>query len=192
MPVLVAASTASTVNAPTPNPTITAWRPLIGGCNGIWDRSLLCRSLLLAVQERLVEPVRLLLAAVDDLRIALQRVEVGVPQDLLHQAHVAARHLEQRRRRRVACHVWRLERPGPQLLADELHDVSRAGGCEAPLAVIARGAVEVDEHRQARVIACREVLLHRIACVRGEIHTPLLRTFARDHQTVARTRKARA
>src|SRR5438552_13864963 len=146
MPVLVAASTASTVHAPMPNPTITAWRPLIGGCNGIGDRSLLCRSLLLAVQERLVEPVRLLLAAVDDLRIALQRVEVGVPEDLLHQAHVATGHLEQGRRRRVACNVWRLERPCADLFEDELQDVSRAGGCEVSLADFARGAVEVDEH----------------------------------------------
>src|SRR5438128_5204512 len=128
MPVLVAASTASTVNAPTPNPTITAWRPLIGGCNGIWDRSLLCRSLLLAVQECLVEAVCLLLAAVDDLRIALQRVEVGVPEDLLHQAHVAPRHLEQRRGRGMAGHMRRFERPRADLFANELHDVARAGG----------------------------------------------------------------
>src|SRR5437016_2923748 len=142
--------------------------------------------LLLAVQECLVEAVCLLLAAVDDLRIALQRVEVGVPEDLLHQAHVAPRHLQQRRGRGMAGHVRRFERPRADLLADQLHDVSRAGGCKASLAVIAGGAVEVDEHRKARVIARVEVFLHRVTSVGGEVHAPLLRPLTCDHEAVAR------
>src|SRR2546430_17684358 len=111
MPVPAAAATPSTVNAPTPKPSIAACRPLIRPCNGRYGLSLRRRALLLAVQERLVEPVRLLLAAVDDLRVALQRVEVGVPEDLLHQAHVPARHLEKGRGRRVAGPGGRPEPP---------------------------------------------------------------------------------
>src|SRR5229473_4637860 len=50
-------------------------------------------GLFLLVQEVLVQPVGLLLAAVDDLRVTLQRVEVRVAEHLLHQAHIATRHL---------------------------------------------------------------------------------------------------
>src|SRR2546430_13973939 len=128
MPVPAAAATPSTVNAPTPKPSIAACRPLIRPCNGRYGLSLRRRALLLAVQERLVEPVRLLLAAVDDPRVALQRVEVGVPQDLLHQAHVATCHLEQGRRRRVAGNVWPTLRAGAHLLGDDDSHVTRASG----------------------------------------------------------------
>src|SRR2546421_4334720 len=137
MPVPAAVATASTSNAPRPKPSIAAWRPLIKPCNGRSTLPLRCRSLLLAVQERLVEPVGLLLAAVDDLRVALQSVEVGVPEDLLHEPHVAARHLEQRGGCRVPGHVRGLERPRAELLADQLHDVSSAGRRETPLAIVA-------------------------------------------------------
>src|SRR5262245_3075675 len=83
-------------------------------------------SLLLAVEELLVEPVRLLLPAVDDLRVALQRVQVGVAQHFLDEPHVSAGYLEQRGRRRVPGHVGRLERPRAELPADLLDDVARA------------------------------------------------------------------
>src|SRR2546422_2325744 len=188
MPVPAAAATPSTVNAPTPKPSIAACRPLIRPSNGRYGLSLRPRALLLAVQERLVEPVRLLLAAVDDLRVALQRVEVGVAEDLLHQAHVPARHLEKGRGRRVAGHVWRLERPRANLLADQLDDVSSAGGGETPLAIVGRGTIEVDEHRQASVIARREIVLHRLAGVRGQVHASLLGALARDDEAGSRGR----
>jgi hypothetical protein len=51
---------------------------------------LLSASLLFLVEELLVKAIGLLLAAVDDLRVALQRVEVRVSQDLLYKAYVAA------------------------------------------------------------------------------------------------------
>src|SRR5216684_9151295 len=85
---------------------------------------------LLAVQELLVAAICLLLAAIDDFRVALQGVEVGVAEDLLHEAHVATCDLEQSGRGRVPRHMRGLERPRAQLFTQAADDESRARPCE--------------------------------------------------------------
>src|SRR5215472_17255892 len=96
---------ASVARPPSPMPRITVCLPFTHRSNGGAPRPLRSRLLLLLVEELLVEAVRLLLAAVDDLGVALQRAQVGVAEHLLNQAHVSARHLEQRRGGRVARNV---------------------------------------------------------------------------------------
>ena len=65
---------------------------------------ILC--LLFAVEELLVEAVGLLFAAVYDLGVALEGVEVRVAQHLLDQADVTSCYLEQRGGGRMARDVW--------------------------------------------------------------------------------------
>src|SRR5205085_513657 len=88
----------------------TRWRSSSAWSSATWcGRDDLASRLLFLVQELLVAPVGILLAAVDDFGVALQGVEVGVAQHLLNQTHVAARDLEERRGRRVTGHVRGLE-----------------------------------------------------------------------------------
>src|SRR6266480_942319 len=161
-------------------------------CNGPPPGRLRARILLLAVQELLVEPVSLLLPAVDDFGVALQGVQVGVAQYLLDEAHVTACDLEESRGRRVAGDVRRFERPGAELLADLLDDVARSRRREASLAVITSGAVEVDEHGHARIGPRRQVVLHRLPRVGREVDASLLGTFSGHHEAISRAREIRA
>src|SRR6266550_6111842 len=145
---------------------------------------ILC--LLFAVEKRLVQPVGFLLPAVDDLRIALQRVQVGVPQDLLDQPDVSACHLEQGRRGRVPSHMGGLERPRAELLPDLFDDVASSGRRQPTCAVVAGGTIEVDEHRQAGILATGEVVLHGTARVSCQIDAALFGALAGDDQAAAR------
>src|SRR5262249_20398580 len=151
---------------------------------------ILC--LLFLVEEFLVEAVGLLLAAVHDLRVALQGVQVGVAQDLLHKAHITPGDLEQRGCRGVARHVRRLERPRADLFADLLDDVARAGRGEPSLTVVTRGAVEVDEQRQAGIGASGQVVRHRRVRVLRQVHAALLGPLAGDDQAIAAAREISA